>query len=392
MPLPNRGTITLEDIDSEFGNGASLFQNYSGNLTSTQHDDHPNIPASGEIALQDFYTIKAPISGPGLFNTNHNMVHSVPGTAGSFTDASGASQTINNYTGWEVYLGRFVSGTSTIPGINFPIPSDPTPNPMGSYSASGGDTNVPSTAGNYSVSFATPDTIISGQVQYGNEIYSGKNAMQLELASVVTQTGFDIVRGPLLVSKDRRQITAGEKVRFVYRAVAGNDAFDVLGIIMDDTGSSLVHQFVLDATQSSSGGATDWITVTTTVTTSGSYYFVFINGTFDYSGGRAAGASLYVTDVEVLAGGSLTENGGFSNVGNNPNWTSNTTTSAVTFTTSGNGIDAVLNIQTVGTQAIIRVIDGGSGFAVGDSITVGGQQLGGNASGDDLTFNVAALA
>mgnify|MGYP001200082519 CR=1 FL=1 len=398
MTLPFSGTITLNDINAEFGNGASLTQNYSGNLTSTERDNHPLVPASGDISLWDFYTVAAPSSGPGLFIQNHNMLVQTFGTDQSTTDAAGDTVVVKTFTGWEVMLGQLVTGVSNTPGTNVTSPTDTTyptnnlnvtQNNQAGNSGPHKDTNI-NHSGNsnrtgdpsYSASFITPDYVIDGSA-------SGHNAIKLS-SSLWCDTGFDVVRGPILYSASARAVAAGERVKFLYRAESGGDAYDLFAYAVDTSSGS--QQILLNTTQNSSGGATDWLTSSTTITTSGNYLFVFCNGTFDFTGGRFAGATVYVTNIEVGAGGSLTENGGFSNVGNNPNWTSNTTTSAVTFTTSGNGIDAVLNIQTVGTQAIIRVIDGGSGFAVGDSITVGGQQLGGNASGDDLTFNVAALA
>lgn len=397
MTLPFSGTITLNDVNSEFGNGASLTQNYNGNLTSAERVNHPLVPASGDISLWDFYTVTAPSSGPGLFNTNHNMLVQTFGTDGSTTDAAGDTVVVKTFTGWEVMLGQLVTGVSNTPGTSVTSLTDTTypannlnvtKNNQAGNSGPHKDTNISHSANfnrtgdpSFTVSFITPDYIIDGSA-------SGHNAIRLS-SLMWTDTGFDVVRGPILYSATARAVAAGERVKFLYRAESGGDAYDLFAYAVDPSNGN--QQILLNTTQNSSGGATDWISSTTTITTSGSYLFVFCNGTFDFTGGRLAGATVYVTDIEVVLGGNLT-GGGFSGVGNNPNWTSNTTTSAVTFTTSGSGIDAVLNIQTIGTQAVIRVIEEGTGFAVGDTITVGGQQLGGNASGDDLTFTVASLA
>jgi flagellin-like hook-associated protein FlgL len=46
-------------------------------------------------------------------------------------------------------------------------------------------------------------------------------------------------------------------------------------------------------------GTTDWAASETVVTTAGTYKFVFISGTYDYTHGTLSGASLYIDDVDV---------------------------------------------------------------------------------------------
>jgi len=46
-------------------------------------------------------------------------------------------------------------------------------------------------------------------------------------------------------------------------------------------------------------GSTDWAPAEVTVTANGDYKFVFVSGTFDYTFGRALGASLYIDDIDV---------------------------------------------------------------------------------------------
>lgn len=45
------------------------------------------------------------------------------------------------------------------------------------------------------------------------------------------------------------------------------------------------------------GTGTGWQDVSVTIPSSGSYRFVFVNGTFDRSGGTIAGAELYISDI-----------------------------------------------------------------------------------------------
>jgi len=46
-------------------------------------------------------------------------------------------------------------------------------------------------------------------------------------------------------------------------------------------------------------GSTDRAPADVTVTANGDYKFVFVSGTFDYTFGRALGASLYIDDIDV---------------------------------------------------------------------------------------------
>jgi hypothetical protein len=77
----------------------------------------------------------------------------------------------------------------------------------------------------------------------------------------------------------------------------GGDAYDVYGYIVDvNTGRT---ETILNETGSSDRASTTWATQTITVSQAGEYRFVFVAGTYDFSGGRAAGAQLYIDDVSV---------------------------------------------------------------------------------------------
>ena len=58
---------------------------------------------------------------------------------------------------------------------------------------------------------------------------------------------------------------------------------------------------MLNETGATGGASTSWATVSKTIETDGDYRFVFVAGTWDASGGRAAGANLYVDNVTVQA-------------------------------------------------------------------------------------------
>ena len=93
-----------------------------------------------------------------------------------------------------------------------------------------------------------------------------------------------------------REINAGEKVKFDWKASGTNDAFDIFAYIVDvNTGAT---EILLNETQSPAG-STNWATVSHTVQTSGNYKYVFINGTYDDTGGKLLGAEMYLDNIYI---------------------------------------------------------------------------------------------
>ncbi len=81
------------------------------------------------------------------------------------------------------------------------------------------------------------------------------------------------------------------QVSFDWSAVAGGDDYDVYGYLLKDDGTTIE---LLDSHGRSGSGAE-----TVTVNSAGNYKFVFVAGTFDASGGTAAGASFDITNINV---------------------------------------------------------------------------------------------
>ena len=105
--------------------------------------------------------------------------------------------------------------------------------------------------------------------------------------------GYDVVHGPAVYSGPF-EAASGDTIYFDWRAYAGDDDYHVFGYIIDE---SCNQTELLDAT---GGGNTAWATKPTVIPASGTYRFVFVSGTFDASGGQAAGASLYIDNVQVF--------------------------------------------------------------------------------------------
>jgi hypothetical protein len=179
---------------------------------------------------------------------------------------------------------------------NFTNPTDPTPTPSGSGGTSGGDAYPFASGGTFAYEFKDPtDTVQGGGAQLGYSCIRLYN-------SGTTTNGYDVVHGPLLKGKVWLPLTTSDSVRFKWRAVGGADAYDIFAWLQEwgTNDASDIQQVLLNQTQSSVGGDSGWQTVTASVSVNGTYSFGFMCGTFDYSGGKAAGANLYVTDIEVI--------------------------------------------------------------------------------------------
>ena len=196
----------------------------------------------------------------------------------------------NNHNGTAITWNN--SGTNR----TFTAPTDPTPTPSGSGGVSGGDFYNFSSGANFNYEFKSPtDTVQGGSTQLGYSCIRLFN-------SGTTTNGYDVVHGPLLKGKVWIPLTTSDSVRFKWRAVGGGDAYDIFAWLQEwgTSDGTDIQQVLLNQTQSSVGGDSGWQTVTASVSVNGTYSFGFMCGTFDYSGGRAAGANLYVTDIEVI--------------------------------------------------------------------------------------------
>lgn len=196
----------------------------------------------------------------------------------------------NNHNGSGITWNN--SGTNR----TFTAPTDPTPTPSGSGGVSGGDFYNFSSGATFAYEFkAATDTVAGGSTQLGYSCIRLYN-------SGTTTNGYDVVHGPLLKGKVWLPLTTSDSVRFKWRAVGGGDAYDIFAWLQEwgTSDGTDIQQVLLNQTQSSVGGDSGWQTVTASVSVNGTYSFGFMCGTFDYSGGRAAGANLYVTDIEVI--------------------------------------------------------------------------------------------
>ena len=203
------------------------------------------------------------------------------------------SATENRFPGWAVHnvrvdLGEDGSlGNTVIAGFN--TPEDPTPRPHDNASGAGATglndeaplSNTPTLGTNATLGFA----------------FDPGGGLKLSTGSLVTNGhAFSVVHGPYLVSQESKEIMAGDTVQFDWKSDGAVDAGDIFAYLLDeDTGHTIILQ---DFTQTAPG-STSYATKLTNVTRTGNYKFVFINGSYDATGGFALGADFYVNNIII---------------------------------------------------------------------------------------------
>lgn len=298
------GTPSVTSVDDSTyveGSGAVIVDNnititggssYDGqymrfSLTNGQSTDiltltnAANVNLSGAISYSGSSVYLGNGSGRDIIGTIDSTENGTGGKAlkinfvSTFTNSGFESGSL---TGWTTMNQVINLGTTAIAG--FTSPND------GTYTANAGNDDVyPTTPGSFT---STIDT---------SQFSEGTRSLRLLSSGMTTATGFDVVHGPAVYS-DAFSATAGDKIYFDWRAFAGGDAFDVYGYILNTVTGATTK--VLDETGTSTGASTNWATASATIGATGSYRFVFVAGTYDYSGGQAAGASLYIDNVRVF--------------------------------------------------------------------------------------------
>jgi hypothetical protein len=190
----------------------------------------------------------------------------------AFTNSSFESGTL---TGWTAINQRIDLGVTAIAGTTTVDTST-----YSGTSAPDQDDNAPSTLGSLTTTVQT------------TEKSDGTYALRLQSSGMTTAQGYDVVHGPAVYSSPF-EAAAGDTIYFDWRAFMGSDNYHVFGYLLDQSGNQLE---VLDAT---GAGTTSWTTKATVIPSSGTYRFVFVSGTYDASGGQAAGASLIIDNVRV---------------------------------------------------------------------------------------------
>ena len=274
-------TLNGDDLYDDQGNLLSDADIFSRISISSSND--PNVDALltnasfSRVGNVITVTPSQPLMSYGEYSLNLSEIYELndQNFANSDFDLTGAIDNPDGTTtinGWTIYKERVDLGVDSIGGF---ISPDDNTYPITNSSK---DDNVPSTLGSYSYSAGT------------------SGGIQLRVSGVRTRSGYDVVHGPYILSNDYTAIKAGSRVTFDWEATGGGDAYDVYSYLLKDDGTTLS---LLDKTGTSTSGG-DTGSVDFTVPSDGNYKFVFVNGTFDLSGGMAAGAKFDVRNLEVI--------------------------------------------------------------------------------------------
>ena len=92
----------------------------------------------------------------------------------------------------------------------------------------------------------------------------------------ITAVGGDVIHGPYIVSESSKTFSVGDKISFDWRAGGGEDFYSAFAYLLDESNGNTM--ILLDETQSSGsrGDYTEYETKVNTVTTAGTYKFVFV--------------------------------------------------------------------------------------------------------------------
>jgi hypothetical protein len=128
---------------------------------------------------------------------------------------------------------------------------------------------------------------------------SSKKSLRL-VSDGLTTAALAVVRGPYAVNNNAVDLDQGDIVEFWWKAQGGSDAFDIFAYLLNTANGQTIT--LLNATGNSTGATTKWAKESKTIVAGqeGTYKFVFVSGTFDYTGGKVLGASLYIDEVNVI--------------------------------------------------------------------------------------------
>ena len=169
------------------------------------------------------------------------------------------------------------------------------PTPTDTTSANGGLEASAIASGSYSTKLSTVTPSGTGlSVQMSSSLGGVVNTPTPGIGGVV--------HGPAIISNSSVELNPGDVVSFDWKASGGSDAFDVMAYLLNvDNGNT---EIMLDKTGTkpgSPGFATNWETNHYTVQSSGIYKFAFVSGSWDATAGSAAGANLYVDNIDIKA-------------------------------------------------------------------------------------------
>ena len=202
---------------------------------------------------------------------------SIPGTSnlknGDFSNGS---------TNWNLYNQRVDFGSSfTVNGITIPTPTDAE--------------MVTPIHGNPPNNDNTASTVNSGSLS------TAGGALNLDTGSM-TVDSYGIYHGPAAVS-DSFAAKKGDYLKFDFKANGTGDDYHVAGYLVNTADNSITIAIndvdLINPPELNSTGKTIDGSTSVVVPDDGNYHFVFITGTYDKTGGQAAGADMTIDNIRA---------------------------------------------------------------------------------------------
>ena len=281
--------------------------------------------------------------------------------------------TLASLYGWNIQLEQIALGPSTAGSDaangsisttirGFQTPTDPTPTPQNADSpaqVSRGDDYLPN-GGSFSYSIAG-------------------DGLQLITDNLLVNGG-DVIHGPYLISQNPVRLNAGDQVSFSWKGEVTDNAFDAYAYLLDAATGGTTE--LLNITGNST---TSFANVSHTLIADASYYFVFVAGSFDYdfTGSVTAVSASGNSPVNGAIAASVTGAAAFNINATNVSQSS----------TTGSGSGATFNMSSdnAGNYNIPTILSFGSGYALGDQITISGADLGGVNTLNDATLTITSV-
>ncbi|MBK7000451.1 MAG: filamentous hemagglutinin N-terminal domain-containing protein, partial [Rhodoferax sp.] len=217
--------------------------------------------------------INANITTTGNQTYNNSVFLGSTGAAEQFLNGDFESA----LNGWTAVNAGVTLGTDSIGGFTSPDI---------------GAANTAFTGGTFTTSIISNVTVPAGTTNMTASV-------QMQSSGLTCSVGYCTVKGPYLISNSNNTVTlsTSDSVSFKWAAAGGGDAYSVYGYLLNTSTGATVP--LLNAVGSSDTATQDWNTVTKAAGTipAGTYRFVFVSGSYDFSGGLALGAQLYIDDV-----------------------------------------------------------------------------------------------
>jgi hypothetical protein len=272
VTLADHNVIPLAYV--KLGQGASVVSNIVNAKI-----DFSTIPFDIDGYVWENYVVAAPTPAVNPYQFENGGFES-----GILTDLGATATT----PGWTIYKSEIrLGGINTI--LGFPTPVDPTPTPTGS----GNRVSLGDNAAVNKITFTA--ALVSDSPPVG----TSKKSLRL-ISNGSTSVGYAVVRGPYAVNNNAVDLVAGDIIEFWWKAQGGSDAYDIFAYLLNTSNGQTIT--LLNDTGKSTGATTKWAKESRTIAAgeAGTYKFVFVSGTFDYTGGKIIGASLYIDEVNVI--------------------------------------------------------------------------------------------